>query len=148
MEWLKKIKENLIFYIFILLIIFLAYFIINRFNYFDAPHLCYISLTPDILSGNKTTMHRAIDRIKKSDPEDYKDLCRYVEAISEKYCVAFDARVESRSENVQQPGCFVKGSKTIYLKPEKEASDSIIEQRAAAIKKFMLMSKSFWKNQK
>jgi hypothetical protein len=54
--------------------------------------------------------------------------------------------VENTGEEPWLPGCFVRGSKTIYLKPEKEESDLIVGQRAEAIKGFMLMSKNFWEN--
>jgi len=146
MEIFKKIKDNLAFYGLIIFLFFLFYYFINLFVYFDLPNLCYISLQKDVLAGNKETLHRAISLIKKKSPADYKNLCRFVKTVSEKYCFAFDPRVENTGEDPWLPGCFVRGSKTIYLKPEKEESDLIIGQRAEAIKGFMLMSKNFWEN--
>lgn len=141
-----KIKDHLLFYIPILFFAYLLYLFINIFVYFDLPNLCYIGLEKDVLAGNKKTMRQAIDLLKKKNKEDYKNLCKYVDVISEKYCFAFDPRVEGSSKNAQQPGCFVKGSKTIYIKPEERESDAIIAGRAEEIKKFMLMSKDFWEN--
>jgi hypothetical protein len=146
MEIVKKIKDNPVFYSLILVLILLFYYIINLFAYFDLPNLCYIGLDKDILSGNKETMRQAISLLKRKNREDYKNLCRYVDTISEKYCFAFDPRVENEGQDPWRPGCYVKGSKTIYLKPEKEKSDTIIKQRAEDIKKFMLMSKAYWEN--
>lgn len=141
-----KIKDNLILYGFIFLLAWLLYLFINQFDYFDAPNLCYISLGQDVLAGNKKTMHRAIGLLKKTSRDDYKNLCRYVDYIAEKNCFAFDPRVEGKNEDAWQPGCFVKGSKTIYLKPEAEESNLIVKNRTEQIKKFMLMSKNFWES--
>jgi len=148
MEIMKKIKDNLAFYVLVLILFFVFYYFVNIFAYFDLPNLCYISLEKDALNGNKITLHQAIGLLKKNDRADYKNLCRFVKTVSEKYCFAFDPRVENNSQNPYQPGCFVKGSKTIYLKPEKEQSAFVIQKRAEELKKFMLMSKSFWETQK
>ena len=141
-----KTKDNLTFYFLVLILALILYFFINQFAYFDAPNLCYISLTEDVINGNKKTMHQAISLLKRTNREDYKNLCRYVHQIAEKNCFAFDPRVESRSEKTWQPGCFVKGSKTIYIKPAKERSELMIKKRSEEIKKFMLISKNYWEN--
>lgn len=145
---MEKIKNNSAFFCLILFLFFIFYYSINQFAYFDLPNLCYLSLKKDVLAGNKKTMHQAIGLLKKKNKADYKNLCRYVNTISEKYCFAFDPRVENKSGDPWRPGCYVKGSKTIYLKPEKKKSDLIIERRSAEIKKFMLMSKNFEENKK
>lgn len=146
MALMEKIKDRLMFYGFILILAWLLYVLINQFAYFDAPNFCHIGLEQDVLAGNKKTMRQAIGLIKKTSRADYKNLCRYVDNIVEKNCFAFDPRVENKESGAWQSGCFVKGSKTIYLKPENEASAAIIKKRSEEIKKFMLMSKNFWES--
>jgi len=148
MKITEKIKDKLIFYSLIIFLLFGIYYFINIFAYFDVQNLCYINLQEDILSGDKKTMHQAIKLLKKNNKEDYKNLCRFVDTISEKYCFAFDPRVESKNEDPWQPGCFVKGSKIIYIKPIEETSNLIIQKRSEEIKKFMLMSKNYWEDKK
>lgn len=144
----KLSKDNIIFYTLILILLFGIYYVINIFSYFSPTSLCYISLNRDVLSGNKKTMHQAIALLKKEDKEVYRDLCKYVEVVSEKYCYVYDDRVEKLDYEAWQPGCYVKGSKTIYIKPEAGDSEDIIRKRAEDIKKYLQFSKEFWGRRK
>jgi len=144
----KKIKDNLAFYSLAIILLLIFNYAINVFTYLDLPYLCHISLKQDVVSGNKVTMHKAINLLKKNDKASYKKLCRYVKTVSEKNCWAYDSRVEKLDYGEWQPGCYVKGSKTIYIKPEKADTDFVVKQRSEDIKKFMQMSMNFWKNYK
>jgi len=116
----------------------LAYFVINIFAYFDPFNSCLIWIDGDILRGNTGTIRQAIKIIKNKNPESYKNTCRYLNAISENYCVA------SRVSAEMLPGCYIKGSKTIYLNPENGAGENIINARAEQIEKLAEKSKEFW----
>jgi len=41
-------------------------------------------------------------------------------------------------------GCYIKGSKVIYIKPERQNTDLIIQKRAEILKKYSAYSKKFW----
>lgn len=93
-------------------------------------------------------MHKAISLLKKEDKKSYRDLCKYVDIVSEKYCFAYDDRVEKLDYEVWQPGCYVMGSRTIYIKPESAESEEVIRKRSLEIKKYSQFSKEFWESKK
>lgn len=143
-----KIREKLagygpILFAFILLLFILNY-LINTIAYFDVINPCYISINADALRGNKDTISKAIAQLKKQDEKGYKTLCRYVAAIHEQNCGNFDSRVSADNGSHASPGCFIKGSKTIYVYPTEEDSERIVIQRMETIKKYAQYSKLFW----
>ena len=143
---LAKLKTN--WPLLALLLIFLlgGYFIFSATAYFDPLSWCRIKIEKDILSGNRTTIKQAIRLIKSQRPVDYQDLCKYVEVISEKRCTVADPNVDLAQAQAgwQEPGCYVRGSKYIYLAPESSASQVVIRQRAEAIIKYSQFSQDFW----
>ena len=133
--------------IWILILLFAAYFIINISSYWNPLRMCYIKIEGDILRGNENTIQKAIVHIKNRDNSSYKNLCKYVDVISEKQCVAYDPRVEtSRIDSEFKDSCFVRGSNNIYIKPTKEVSGEIIQRRAEEIIRVTNFSTEFWKN--
>jgi hypothetical protein len=128
----------------------LTVYAVNVFAYLDPPDLCYIGITGDILGGNEETIRSALRLLKSGDPEAYHTTCRYVDRIIEMRCQGADPRGGESEENEvgwDNPGCYVRGSKTIQLKPESGASGAIIEFRAATIKKYAEYSQNFWENE-
>lgn len=124
-----------------------AYVAINGFNYLDPINLCYVDIDGDVLRGNKRTVVEAIRRLKRESKDDYKTMCRYTHKISENFCLASDWHLNPTwREDYPGKSCFIRGSKTIYLYPRKEYSQEIVEERAAAIKKYSNFSKEFWQN--
>ena len=133
--------------IWILILLLAAYFIINISSYWDPLRMCYIKIEGDILRGNENTIQKAIVYIKNRDDSSYKNLCKYVDVISEKQCAAYDPRVETgRTDSEFKDSCFVKGSKNIYIKSTKEVSEEIVQRRAEEIIRMTNFSVEFWKN--
>ncbi len=140
-----NLKQNLNFIILVGLLLLVSIFIINRFSYFNPLSMCYIKIEGNIVSGNEETIQKAIRKIKKTDKTAYKNLCKYVDKISEKNCVIADWHI-ARDEfdtGWRLPGCYVKGTKTIYLLPEKKDSTEIVEKRAEKIKEISEFSKDY-----
>ena len=147
-EFLPKLKLKLKFYsiFFVALIIFFAIFSFgaNIFSYFDPLTFCYIGIENDILRGNQKTVKEALSRLKKEDIQSYKIVCKYVDTIVEDYCRATDSRVSGKEIGTYEPGCYIRGSKIIYLIPTKTDNQFGINQRHETIKKYANYSKNFW----
>ena len=150
-EIFPKVKQKLkiFFTFFVAIVIFFAIFSIgaNLFSYFDPLTFCYIGIENDFLKGNQKTVKEAIRLLKKEDIQSYKTLCKNVDTIVEDYCRAADPRVRGQEVGIDEPGCYIRGSKIIYLIPSKMESDYIINLRAETIKKYTYFSKNFWDNQ-
>ena len=127
--------------VFVLAAVFI--FTANLFSYFDPATFCYIGIDNDWAQGNQKTIQKAIRQLKAQDKVAYRTLCSSVDAIIEDYCMVIDAS----GGGVSQPdasGCYVKGSKIIYVRPTKDESLAMVSQRAATIKKYAEYSKNFW----
>ena len=126
-----------------------TYFVINALNYFDPVHACYIDVDRDILRGNRKTILEAIHKIKRESRQDYKIMCKYVDKISENFCIASDWHLDpSWRDNSIGKSCYIRGSKTIYLFPAEEYSQDVVSARAKAIKKYSNFSREFWEHKK
>ena len=108
--------------------------------------MCYLKIEGDIIRGNEKTIITALKKIKKEDKASYRKVCKYVDRISERYCFATDWHLDNSQyqKEAAGPGCYARGSKTIYLKPEKQANKSIEETRQANIIKFSGHSRNYW----
>lgn len=135
------IKKYLKIFAILLFILITSSLFINLFSYFDPLNFCYIKIDNDILRGNQDTIKKAIKLLKKENGESYKTLCRYVDIILEQNCV-----INMPGQKIDKEGCYIKGSKVIYLKPEKQKTDLIIKKRAEIIEKYSSYSKNFWVN--
>lgn len=146
----SPIKDLIVLILLIVIIFAFLFYVINIFSYFDPLHLCYISIQGDVLQGNKETIQKAIHLIKENDKANYIMLCKYVDVISEKNCRIADVVVDPQKlrEGWELPGCYIKGSKTIYLYPNSSGDDKVIQDRAEVIKKYTSVSKSFWEGLK
>lgn len=131
-------------------IYFLAVYAVNIFSHLDPPRLCYISISGDLVSGNEDTIHDALRLLRREDPDGYKTVCRHVDRINEMYCQGADPRGgESEEGEVgwENPGCYIRGSRVIQVKPERNVSEDIIRARAETIKKYAEYSRDFWDSQ-
>jgi len=132
------------YFVFITVLGCMIAFVVSRFSYLDPVSFCYISVEKDILRGNRQTVFKAIKTIKASDKKAYKELCEYAGLIREGYC-----STSSRDyDTINIPGCYLRGSKTVYLKPVAEDSVAVTAERAEALKKFAGYSKDFWEGLK
>lgn len=122
--------------------------VLKIFSYYDVTSLCHIKIDGDILRGNKKAIKSSIVLLKKEDKPSYQTLCKYVDTISENFCYNCDQRGDAECKYVSQPACFIKGSKTIYLNPDKSNSGESINARAELLKKYADSSKNFWLNVK
>jgi len=130
----------------IIFLLFLTYIIFYSYNnYVDPFNLCVINIDQDTQGGNRKTIQAALGKLKNTDKSSYEDVCRHVSLISENFCPIYHTYGGSWQYN-NQPGCYIKGSKIIYINPTKENTDSIIDQRAEAIKKYANFSKDYWLN--
>jgi hypothetical protein len=113
-------------------------------SYLDIFNLCYINIDGDILRGNEKTIKDAIHLIKKDDPANYKILCKNVKTIKERYCFIPTVPIKYGTD----PGCYIRGSRVIYIIPQKEESQEVVDKRAETIKKYAEKSRIFWENNK
>ncbi len=140
-----KFKDYLIYTVITTMLGLGVFFLINSLNYFDPLNVCYINVDKDILRGDRKTILEAIRKIKRESRGDYKTMCKYVNKISENFCIAADWHLDPAwRENAIGKSCYIRGSKTIYLFPTEEYSYDVVSERAAAIKKYSNYSKEFW----
>lgn len=101
-----------------------------------------------MIRGNEETIKQALKLIKKGNKNDYKMICKYVNTISEKYCTVADWHINEGEVRAgyEEAGCYVRGSKTIYIQPTQEETDEVIKARAEDIIKYASFSKEFWQN--
>ena len=143
MDSQEKIKKYLKKFVWLFFIFLAFYFFVNIFNYFDPLNFCSIKIDGDFLRGNENTIKKAIKLLKKEDRVAYKTLCAYIDTISEHNC--FTSSRNFSKEDWDKDGCYIKGSRAIYLKTEEGESDFIVNKRKTAIKKLSEYSKDFWR---
>lgn len=143
---IKINKDSVSFYLLFSFLIGVFFWFLNIISYFDPINLCYIKIEGDVVRGEESTIHKALSLIKKENKKTYKDICKYVDVISEKYCIIADWQIngEEYTKGLNLPGCYARGSKTIYLRPNKNISDNIIQIRKKSIIKYSQFSKNFW----
>lgn len=148
MRLIKNIKDFLVIAIIVLLLLSPLLWIINIYYYVDPLRLSFIKIERDMLRGNRKTIKKAITQIKREDKDNYKILTKYVNRVSEKYCIVADHQLNPSEymAGLNLPGCYVRGSKTIYLRPEKSESAPAINTRSETMKKFSIASKDYWDN--
>ena len=150
MRIIQSKGEFVILVIFFGIVLFMIYYMVNMFSYFDPGRWCYIKIEGDIMAGNESTVREAIFVLKNHDAAAYQSLCQYVDRVSERNCIVADHKTAKKDfeEGWDQPGCYVRGTKTIYLKPTKDDTEDVIQERAWVIKKYTGYSKNFWDNYK
>ncbi len=130
-------------YILILLLLLGYFIIVSSLNYIDIFTFCSISIDKDFLHGNRDTIKKALSYLKKTDPLGYRLICTNVEKIGEDYC-PIDHEYGGAWTMIDEPSCFVKSTRIIYLKPDKDASDDTVILRAEAIKHTANLLKQYW----
>lgn len=114
-------------------------------SYVDITHWCRIKIDDDeVLGGNRQTILQAIQRLAREDPEAYQTFCRAVDTITEKRCLGADPRVSGYERGLQEPGCYIRGSRTVALAPLREGGEVAVASRAAALKRYARLSARFW----
>lgn len=123
----------------------------NLNSYVNVYPFCRISVEQDVLRGNGQTINAALDQIRDQDPKSYQTVCKYVSTITEDTCLIFDNAIGQANSQTQlatvNQGCYVKGTKNIYLTPTHDTNDQTISARADAIKKYASFSQAFWQSQ-
>ena len=143
--WQKRILRYLgPLSIIVALILGITYIWLSLTGYFNPLNLCYIRIHSDLVSGNKSTIIKAIKLLKKEDHDAYKLTCKYVNRIYERTCIGADWHLDQSLPGSDEPGCYVKGSKSIYLKPDFNKNQAGIVLRKEAIKKYSQLSREFW----
>ncbi|EKD99499.1 MAG: hypothetical protein ACD_22C00241G0005 [uncultured bacterium] len=127
---------------FMLFFIVICYLVVNSIDYFDITSGCYIAITGDVLKGNEDTIRTALRNLKYEDSDSYNRVCGYVSKIIENTCLNSDPRFGYPKQ--MPDGCYIKGSKTIYLKPVEKNSDEVVTSRMEELKRLSEFSKEFW----
>jgi hypothetical protein len=120
-----------------------VYTYVSFFSYIDLPTQCYIKINKDVNSGNRDTIIKALHNLKVDNPTVYQDTCQYVKTISETDCVIADSKTSSISITTDK-GCYLKGSKVIFIKASRFDTENVIKDREDTIAKYAEESRSFW----
>jgi len=126
------------------IILAIAYiFLFLSFSYFNVFDFCFVKIKVPGLASSKENIKKAIRLLKKSDSATYSTFCRSIDTIVESDCRSSEWNLNQKVEGQDSPGCYVKGSKTIYLNPlitrslgEKEISE--------LLRKYSKLSSDFW----
>lgn len=137
-------KKILIYLVPLIVVAGAYYFIASFFSYIDIVSGCKIGIYHDIIRGNRNTIIEAIKQVKSRNKDAYHILCNSVDQISENYCVGSDWNIDSSRRGENADGCFIKGSKVIYLRPSLVESSAMVDRRADALEKYSLMSQNYW----
>lgn len=118
-------------------------FLFLSFSYLDVWNSCYVKIKTPGLASRKSEIKEAIKYLKSSDKEAYKNFCRYSDHIIETSCMGSDWHLDEKVRGQDSAGCYIKGSKTIYLNPLILKSLSK-EKISELLKKYALSAKKFW----
>lgn len=118
-------------------------FVFSKLNHFDPINGCYIRIKNEIRSENKDSIKNAILSIKSESLGDYKTLCQYVDQIYEENCVA-GHKNNPNLTYLDIDGCYIKGTRVVYVKPEKNVESDLLQSRKNALIKYANESKAFW----
>lgn len=121
-------------------------FLFFSFSYFSLLDSCYVKIKAPGLASRKSEIKKAIKYLKITDKEAYENFCRYTDDIVETNCMGSDWHLEEKVRGQDSPGCFVKGSKTLYMNPLALKSLST-DKIAELLKKYSLLGKDFWESQ-
>lgn len=114
------------------------------FYYVDPMNGCLIRVKRFVPNGDRASIKQALDTIKEKTPETFQDICHYVDVIDEQGCSVADPRIRPEVvAKAQQKGCYVKGTKTVYVSPLFKG----VSDRVEVISRFGLASKSFWEGE-
>ncbi len=130
----------------VLIVVYIAVLFFRHDLYLDSLYNCSIRINDDVLRGNPETIIGALRKIKTEKPQSYRSLCQYVSKIDETPCL-FGTKDSKRLEEADTKGCFLKGTKTIFIKPERDETQTIIDDRAEILVKMAELSKKYWENQ-
>ena len=137
---MEKLKHYLNYYpIYILIILIFGVFLYWRSSthYLDISSFCSISIDKDFLRGNRETIQKALLAIKQNDSGSYKLICRNVDRIAEDLCP--NDHTYGGPWELIRPGCFIKGTRIIYIEPSPDKSKGTILERAEAIKSSVIL---------
>ena len=129
------------------ILVWIILYLLNGITYLDPINFCLINLDEDISVGDKRTMHQAVDLVGKRYSSNYKTVCKYVNTISEQYCPIHQAN-GGDTTYAKSTGCFIKGTKTVFISPSYKTSEDIITMRAYDIIKYANFSKDYWESKK
>jgi hypothetical protein len=113
------------------------------FAHFHPLPYCNISIRKDILRGDTRSIREALSTLRRTNTEAYKTVCRYVDRIEEKRCFNADGHVDDVAFQKTHDGCYIGGSRTIYLMPQEYSAD-LVARRADSIKALAEKSREFW----
>lgn len=122
-----------------------TYMILSYTMFIDYPNNCYIKVDKDILKGNRETVFKALTSIKNNDSQAYTDICKYVDTISEASCLLGESK-SGKLHPIATDGCYIRGTKTIFIKPDSSNTDNAVSLRKEQILKYSVMSKEYWSN--
>lgn len=142
----KKFPAFLTYSILILPLLLGGLFLYMQFNYLDLANLCLIKIDHDVLRGNRSTITKALRRLKDRDFSTYNDVCLYVRKIYEDTCYLGRENVPDLNR-VRSPGCYIAGSKAIVVPPMKEDDLSSVAEQMGNIKTYAAFAKEFWVKQ-
>lgn len=121
----------------------IGYLVLTISGYFVPYPMCYIKIYSDTLKGNKETITKALESIRASSLGDHEMVCTYVNKIIEVPCRSINVQNKQyiSSDNI---GCYIKGSKVIYLNPDTRNDSDIIKIRAEEILRNAKQSRDYW----
>lgn len=124
--------------------VFLSLLLFSNKYYFDIQESCLIKLTSQKTDNTKDLTKEAISILKSEDPGLYVSLCSNISHIRESYCIEA-ADNNPNIKYLQISGCYIKGTKTIFVTPGfgKDA-DQILSMRLDALKTYPKFSATFW----
>lgn len=137
--------KNLVVITIIISVLFLPIIVINSItNYIDPLTGCFITLDGNLLNGNEETIKEALKNIKSSNNREYRNICKYVNKIVEQHCLNSDPHFGYPVEISK--GCYIKGSKIVYLEANENKTIETIKEREELILKYSKYSQNFWES--
>lgn len=122
------------------------YIFVGYNNHMDNPNKCFIRINKDIIRGNRDTVFTALLSLRETNYVDYVEICKYVDTISESYCLMGDSKTP-KLHQLDTKGCYLKGTKTIFIEPVADDTPETIENRKEQLLKYGRLSRDYWMSQ-
>ena len=123
---------------------FFWFLFMSSTGYLHVIPWCRIKIQHDVLRGGQTFIKASIKQLKSRDRDAYQALCGYVDVIYERACVGADWHIYDPKILYDKPGCYVRGTRTIYLSPKQNFLKDEMAERAKELKRLAEHSKAFW----
>lgn len=113
-------------------------------SYVDIGSGCKIEISGSLASANKDAVSALLKEIKAEDKASYDLICSSLDHIREAHCPLFDESLKEDRIIWTTPGCYLRGTKTVYLVPLNSGYAASERETKEGLIRFAEQSRMYW----